>query len=70
MYAGANNNFQGKNISKKVVSGLALLLQGGIIFYAGNMFRWYFSMASRNMHAIEESIAGTTYCRSEFFKIK
>lgn len=70
MYAGAKNNLKGENIPKKVVSGLAMLLQAGIIFYAGNMLRWYFSMASRNMHAIEESIAGTTYCRSEFFKIK
>jgi hypothetical protein len=47
-----------------------MLLQAGIFLYAGSMLKWYFSMASRNMHAIEESIAGTTYCRSEYFKIK
>ena len=52
-------------ISVGLWSFLVGISQGGSVFYAISMLRWYWSMASRNMHAVEESIAGSTYNKAE-----
>ena len=45
------------------------LVQLGLTWYCQNMFRWYASMASRNMHAVEESRAGQIYDRSDHWGV-
>ena len=35
------------------------------MYYAYSMGTWYFGMAARNMHAIEETIAGALYNKSD-----
>lgn len=37
------------------------ITQAGSMWYAYTMVKWYFSLAARNMHAVEESASGTTY---------
>jgi len=31
------------------------------------MLKWYYGMATRNMHAVEESMAGTTYNKAHYW---
>ena len=45
------------------------LVQAGAVWYAYGMGTWYFGMASRNMHAIEETIAGSVYNKSDALAI-
>jgi len=45
------------------------LVQVGVGVYAGSLLRWYAGMASRNMHAIEESLAGTVYNRADYWGV-
>ena len=33
------------------------------------MFRWYFGMACRNMHAVEETATGATYNKALYWGI-
>jgi hypothetical protein len=51
--------------------GLCSLILGvsqlGSIYYAYSMSTWYFGMASRNLHAVEESMAGETYNKAEYW---
>ena len=42
----------------------------GSMLYALFMLKWYFGMAIRNIHAIEESIAGSVYNKIQFWEKK
>ena len=40
---------------------LVLAMQLGSAWYAHSMLKWYYEMACKNMHAVEQSITGTIY---------
>jgi hypothetical protein len=41
-----------------------LLANSGCAYYCYSLLTWYLAMASRGVHAVEESIAGTTYSKA------
>ena len=45
------------------------LVSLGLVYYCQSMFSWYLSMASRNMHAVEETRAGQIYNRSDYWGV-
>jgi hypothetical protein len=54
-------------LSVSLTSVIIGLSQAGSAYYAYSMCNWYFGMATRNVHAVEESIAGTTYNNAEYW---
>ena len=46
---------------------LFLLFQVGCVYYAFSMAKDYFGLALKNMHAVEQSIAGNTYNKASFW---
>mmetsp|Transcript_10293 Transcript_10293/g.15723 ORF Transcript_10293/g.15723 Transcript_10293/m.15723 type:complete len:110 (-) Transcript_10293:424-753(-) len=36
-----------------LICAFVLILQGGCTWYAWSMLKWYFTMATQNMHAVE-----------------
>ena len=50
------------------VSFCALVLQVGSALYAAFMLKWYYGMAGRNIHALEESLSGQVYNKIDFWK--
>ena len=46
---------------------LILIMQIGSAWYAQSMLKWYFEMATKNMHAVEQSITGTTYNKAQYW---
>lgn len=49
------------------MSLLALITQVGSAVYSFTMLNWYSGMTTRNMHAVEESMAGNTYTKASFW---
>jgi hypothetical protein len=48
---------------------LMLILQVGSVAYAISMLTWYAGMATRNMHAVEETASGATYNKALYWGI-
>ena len=49
------------------ISLVVAVMQGGCTWYAQSMLSWYFKMASKNMHAVEQSISGNVYNKAEYW---
>jgi hypothetical protein len=45
-----------------------LVMQIGTSLYAAFMLKWYYGMAVRNIHALEESLSGQVYNKIDFWK--
>ena len=50
-----------------IVPLLVLVMQIGSAWYAYSMLKWYYEMACKNMHAIEQSITGTIYNKAQYW---
>ena len=47
-----------------IPSAIVLIANGLSAYYCFSMLTWYFGMASRGVHAVEESMAGVTYSKA------
>ena len=41
-----------------------------VLYYCFQLSKWYFSMGTRNMHAVEEVIIGQLYDKARFHKME
>ena len=48
---------------------LVLAMQIGVGTYASSMCKWYCGMAMRNMQAVDEAAAGSTYNKAEYWGV-
>ena len=46
---------------------IVAVCQAGSAYYAYSMLAWYYGMAIRNMHAVEESMTGTIYNKADYW---
>ena len=50
-----------------VFSTIILIGQLASVYYAYSMFGWYWGMATRNMHCVEENQSGAIYNKADFW---